>query len=122
MSKTVLVIDDSPSVRTTLSSLLALHGFDVIVARDGIEGTEALAANSNIEAVVCDINMPRMDGLKTLQWAKRRAGTKEVPFLMLTTERKSQMIRQAKDSGAAGWMVKPFEPNSLVAAVKKLVA
>lgn len=122
MSHIILVIDDSLTIRRSLQQLLTSKGFEVLLAEDGRLGAEQIAANEDIELVVCDVNMPRMNGLQTLKWVRGRSATKDLPFLLLTTEKKKAMVQEAREYGASGWVVKPFQPDLLVSTIRKLVA
>jgi two-component system chemotaxis response regulator CheY len=95
-------------------------GFDVVEASDGEEGLAAIKSGKDIAMAICDVNMPRMNGLEMLE-ALVRLGA-QLPVLMLTTEGQPQLVERAKKSGAKGWIVKPFKAELLVAAVKKMTA
>jgi two-component system chemotaxis response regulator CheY len=117
MTKKVMIVDDSSVVRQQVTSVLAEAGFGVVEASDGQEGLERLKSEE-IALVLCDINMPRMNGLDMLERASIEH--KDVPFLMLTTEGRPALLARAKALGAKGWVVKPFVPDLLVATVRKL--
>ena len=121
MSKKVIVIDDSLTVRQQVGSALREAGFDVIEASDGDEGVEVVTRTADAAMVICDVNMPRMNGLDMLSSVKRAGKHAELPVVMLTTEGQPGMIARAKEAGAKGWIVKPFKPELLLAAVRKLV-
>jgi two-component system chemotaxis response regulator CheY len=120
MSKKVIVIDDSATVRQQVAIALSQAGFEVIEASDGDEGVEVIERTTDAAMVICDVNMPRMNGLDLLEAVKKDGKNANLPVLMLTTEGQPQLIERAKKSGAKGWVVKPFKPELLVAAVKKL--
>lgn len=120
--KKVLVVDDSPSVRQQVGLALRQAGFDVLEANDGADGATKIDADRQIAAVICDINMPRMNGLEMLEKVKSDAKNAALPVLMLTSEGQPALVERAKKAGAKGWIVKPFKAELLVAAVKKLVA
>jgi len=115
MSSKVLVVDDSMMVRRQVGMALTAAGFAVVEATDGADALAKLSAHVDIGLVVCDVNMPRMNGLEFLE--KVRAG---LPVMMLTTEGQPELIQRAKALGAKGWLVKPFKPELLVAAARKL--
>ena len=119
MTASVLIIDDSQMVRTQVANCLKAVGYAVLQARDGLEGMEVLQQHSDTRLVVCDVNMPRMNGIEFLEGLK--ANGFDVPVVMLTTEAQPDQIRKAKDLGAKGWLHKPFKPEHLVTAVKKWV-
>lgn len=120
MPKKVIVIDDSLTVRQQVGMALREAGFDVIEASDGDEGVEVVTRTADAAMVICDVNMPRMNGLDFLTEIKRDGKNPNLPVLMLTTEGQPQLVERAKKSGAKGWVVKPFKPELLVAAVRKL--
>lgn len=120
MPVTVLVVDDSLMVRRQVSTALSAAGFAIIEATDGVDALAQLEAHPHAALVVCDVNMPRMNGIELLEAARPRHPA--LPFLMLTTEGQPEMIQSAKALGARGWMVKPFKPDLLVAAARKLAA
>jgi two-component system chemotaxis response regulator CheY len=117
--KKVLVIDDSDTIRQQVKHALAATGYQIIEAVDGVDGLEKLRTITDLDMALCDVNMPRMSGLEMIAEAQR--GGSKVPILMLTTEGQPALIRRARESGAKGWIVKPFKPELLVAAVMKLV-
>jgi two-component system, chemotaxis family, chemotaxis protein CheY len=114
----VLVIDDSQMVRLQVGRALTGAGFIIIEAVDGADAIEKLLASPDTSLVVCDVNMPRMNGLDFLEKKNELGNT--VPVVMLTTEGQPELIKKAKTLGAKGWVMKPFKPESLVAAAKKL--
>ena len=120
MSKTVLVVDDSEVVRQQVSSALGAAGYDVVEAADGMAGAEAIESRDDLAAVICDINMPRLNGIEMLTRVKADPKHTALPVVMLTTEGQPALIRRAKEVGAKGWIVKPFDPALLVSAVRRL--
>jgi len=120
VSTKVLVIDDSQMVRQQVGRALTGAGFLIIEAVDGADALEKLAASPDISLVVCDVNMPRMNGIEFLE-QKNQIGN-GVAVVMLTTEGQPELIKKAKALGAKGWVMKPFKSESLVAAAKKLTA
>lgn len=121
MSATVLVVDDSLTVRQQVSSALANAGMKVLEAGDGAEGLQQLSSNS-VDCVVCDVNMPRMNGIQMVESAKADMKNETLPIVMLTTEGSRELIDRAKAAGACGWIIKPFKADLLVAAVEKMIA
>ena len=103
----------TPSARALIAA-----GFSVEEAIDGVDALQKLAASPQTRLVVCDVNMPRMNGIEYLE--RLNATGMAVPVVMLTTEGQPELIQRAKALGAKGWIVKPFNPNLLVAAAKKL--
>lgn len=119
MGKTVMVVDDSAMIRMQVKRALIGAGFEAVEAVDGQDAWEKLPGN--VDLIICDVNMPRMSGIELLQ-KMSESGAKNPPVLMLTTEAQPELIRQARQMGATGWLVKPFRPDLLVAAVSKMVA
>jgi len=120
MAAKVLIIDDSASVRRQVSSILKTEGFDIIEAADGIEGSEQIRTNTDLALVLCDINMPRLNGLDMLESLSEEITKKSIPVVMLTTEGEPESMSRARKAGARGWIIKPFKEQLLVGAVKKL--
>ena len=117
--KKVLVVDDSALVRRQVGNVLKGAGYDVTEAIDGVDARDKLAATSDVAMLVCDVTMPRMNGIELLT-ALQQDGTYKGPIVMLTTEGRPEMIAQAKSLGAKGWLVKPLKPELLLATVAKL--
>ena len=120
MAKTILVVDDSSTVRRNVSIVLQRAGFAMAEATDGLEGLAMVDRNRNIDMVICDINMPNMNGLEMVEKIKGKPENKSLPILMLTTEGQIALIKRAKQAGAVGWIVKPFNPTQLVQTVSHL--
>jgi len=95
-------------------------GFEMAEAADGQEGLAMVDSNRDLGMVICDINMPNMDGLEMVERIKAQPENKTLPVLMLTTEGQMSLVKRAKQAGAVGWIVKPFDPNQLVQTVSKL--
>jgi two-component system chemotaxis response regulator CheY len=120
MTTKILVVDDSMMVRQQVGRTLTGAGFAVIEATDGADALQKLAATPEMRLIVCDVNMPRMGGIEFLEQAN--ATGSKVPVVMLTTEGQPELIQRAKALGAKGWIVKPFKPELLIAAAKKLTS
>lgn len=118
--KLVLVIDDSATVRNEVAAALA--GFELLQATNGREGAELLEGRADIALAICDINMPEMTGIEMLERIEGRTANPELKILMLTTEGQPAIIRRARQLGAKGWIVKPFNALQLLAATRKLTA
>jgi two-component system chemotaxis response regulator CheY len=119
-NKKVLVVDDSATVRQEVAAVLSPLGFQVLQAEDGMVGAEVIQGHPDIALVICDVNMPRLNGIEMLSLVKSRPEHANLPILMLTSEGQPSLIKQAKALGAKGWIVKPFNPAHLAAAVQKL--
>ncbi|HUI13172.1 MAG TPA: response regulator [Xanthobacteraceae bacterium] len=120
MSKRILTIDDSKTMRDMLMLTLAEAGFDVLQAVDGQDGLDVLV-NERVDVVITDINMPRMDGYEVIRQLRSKPEHKDTPILVLTTESEADKRNLAREAGATGWMVKPFDPDRLVETVRKVV-
>jgi two-component system chemotaxis response regulator CheY len=119
MNKRILTIDDSKTMRDMLMLTLAEAGFDVLQAVDGQDGLDVLV-NEQVDVVITDINMPRMDGYEVIRQLRSNPSHKATPILVLTTESEAEKKTLAREAGATGWMVKPFDPDRLVATVRKV--
>lgn len=118
--KKVLIVDDSATVREQVRAALGMAEFDVVEANDGTEGAETINRLTDLAAVICDVNMPRMSGLEMLETVKKDPKNITLPIVMLTTEGQHELVQRAKAAGAKGWIVKPFKPELLLAAIRKL--
>lgn len=121
MMKKILVVDDSATVRQQVGLALSQAGYMVLEAGDGLEGLAMLEKGSDIAMVICDVNMPRMNGLDMLDSMKRDPRYSNIPVVMLTTEGHPGLVDRAKKAGAKGWIVKPFKAELMISAVGKLV-
>jgi two-component system chemotaxis response regulator CheY len=120
MTKSVLIVDDSASIRQVVSLTLKGAGFEVIEACDGQDALDKLGGQ-RIHLMISDVNMPNMDGLTFLKEVKTRPEYKFTPVIMLTTESGEDKKNVGREAGAKAWMVKPFQPEQMLAAVNKLV-
>jgi two-component system chemotaxis response regulator CheY len=120
MAKTVLVIDDSRTTRQFVRDTLTAAGYAVIEAEDGLAALAKLKTEK-VHLMVCDVNMPNMDGLTFVGKVKDLPAHRFTPIVMLTTEASGDMVEKGKAAGAKGWMVKPFKPEQLLAVAGKLV-
>ena len=120
MATKILIVDDSAMVRRQVTSALVGAGFLVVEAVDGEDAREKLAATPDTGLIVCDVTMPRMNGIEFLEAIRQESRFDGVPVVMLTTEGRPDMIQRAKTLGAKGWLVKPFKPDLLISAVQRL--
>ncbi|MCI0734200.1 MAG: response regulator [Methylococcaceae bacterium] len=120
MSKTILIVDDSASVRTVVATALKGAGYSVVDACDGRDALSKLNG-TKVHLIISDFNMPNMDGIAFVKEVKKLPNYKFTPICMLTTESEQSKIQEGKDAGAKAWIVKPFQPPKLLAAVEKLV-
>lgn len=119
MAKRILTIDDSKTMRDMLMLTLSDAGYDVLQAVDGQDGIEVLG-DRKVDVVITDINMPKMDGYAVIRNLRANPVHKSTPILVLTTESDTEKKNLARDAGATGWMVKPFDPDQLVATIRKV--
>jgi two-component system chemotaxis response regulator CheY len=119
MTKTILTIDDSASIRQMVAMTLKGAGLNVLEAGNGLEGYNTATTNT-VHAVVTDLNMPVMNGLEFLKKFRQHPSGKGIPVILLTTESDEELKRQARESGATGWIVKPFKQDQLLAVIKKV--
>jgi two-component system chemotaxis response regulator CheY len=120
VSAQLLIVDDSTSMRQMVAFALASAGFAVSEAEDGQAALD-LARGKRFDAVVTDVNMPRMDGIQLIRELRQLAEYRFTPLLMLTTESGGDKKQEGKAAGATGWLVKPFDPDQLVATVRKVL-
>jgi two-component system, chemotaxis family, chemotaxis protein CheY len=118
--KTILAVDDSPSIRQLVTHTLKDAGYAVIEASNGVEGLSKAKA-STVQLVLTDQNMPQMDGMTMIKNIRSLPQHRATPILVLTTETSDAMKAQGKAVGATGWLVKPFDPVKLVTVVQKLI-
>ena len=119
MSKTVMIVDDSGSFRTVVKLALQKAGYGVVEAVDGRDAVSKLTGQK-LNLIVCDVNMPNMDGLSFLRHMKGTSAYKFTPVIMLTTESQESKKAEGRAAGARAWITKPFQPSTLVDAVNKL--
>ena len=119
--KTILTVDDSPSIRQMLANVLTSNGYHVIEAEDGQQALE-LAKHSQADLVLTDQNMPKMDGISLIKALRGLPAYQKIPIMMLTTESSQALKQQGREAGATGWMVKPFDPEKLLEMLKRALA
>jgi two-component system chemotaxis response regulator CheY len=120
MAKTILIVDDSASVRQVVGIALKGAGYDVIEGRDGQDALTKLTGQK-VHLIVSDVNMPNMDGITFVKNVKAMPAYRFTPVIMLTTESQEAKKREGQAAGAKAWVVKPFQPAMLLAAIEKLV-
>lgn len=120
MAKTILIVDDSASLRQVVSIALKGAGYDVI---EGCDGKDALAKlnGQKVHLIISDVNMPNMDGITLIRHLRQLPDYKFTPLLMLTTEAGMDKKQEGKAAGATGWIVKPFDPDQLIATIRKVM-
>ena len=117
---TILIVDDSASMRQMVEFTLKEAGHQVMVAEDGVMALN-LAKGATSDLVITDVNMPNMDGITLIRELRALPAYKFTPILTLTTESTTDKKREGKDAGATGWIVKPFNPEKLLATVNKVL-
>ncbi len=121
MSKLILTVDDSRTMRDMLRLALSEAGFNVVQAEDGQHGLEVLNSETP-DVIVTDINMPRLDGFGFIEGVRKIEAHRAVPILVLTTESDAEKKQRARRAGATGWIIKPFDPVKLVEAIRRVAA
>ncbi len=119
MLNTLLIVDDSESIRELISSNLKDAGYNVIKAINGQDGLDKI--NGDIKLIVTDLNMPIMDGITMVKNIRKNPTYKHMPIIMLTTESQLEKKNAAREAGATAWMTKPFDKEKLLGVVKKFV-
>ncbi|MCB8836635.1 response regulator [Aurantimonas sp. VKM B-3413] len=123
MKRTILTIDDSRTMREMLRATLSTSGFTVVQAEDGQHGIEVLQGmDVEPDVIITDINMPRMDGFQFIEQVRGNPERRAIPILVLTTESDAEKKQRARQAGATGWIVKPFDPTKLVDAINRVAA
>ena len=120
MSKKIMTVDDSASVRQMVSFTLQGAGYDVIEAEDGKDALEKIDG-TGVHMVLTDLNMPNVDGVELTKALRAKTPYKFITIVLLTTESQASKKQEGKDAGATGWIVKPFKPEQLLAVVKKVL-
>lgn len=120
MAKTIMVVDDSPSLRQVVSITLKRAGYEVLEAGDGDQALKQLNGK-RVNLIISDVNMPVMDGLTMAEKIKQQPDNRFTPIIMLTTEAGTDMKEKGRSAGVKAWMVKPFKPEQMLDAVSKLV-
>lgn len=121
MSKLILTVDDSATVRSMLSFTLRCAGFDVIEAEDGLDGLQK-ASDQRVDLVLTDQDMPGMDGLTLIKSLRRMPTYRKSPIFVLTSDSDESMKERGREAGATGWIVKPFDPERLLKVVREMLA
>lgn len=119
MAKTIMVVDDSASLRQVVGIALKGAGYDVV---EGCDGRDALTKldGRKVHLIISDVNMPNMDGISFVKEVKQMANYKFTPIIMLTTESQEGKKQEGQAAGAKAWVVKPFKPEQMLNAVSKL--
>ena len=121
MGKTIMIVDDSASMRMVVGMALRGAGYETLEACDGVAALSKLTGQK-IHLIISDVNMPRMDGIAMVTAIKNLPAYKFTPVIMLTTEGQEEKKKQGQAAGAKAWVVKPFKPDQMLGAVAKLIA
>lgn len=121
MSKHILIVDDSKTVRNLVAFILKSEGFKVITAEDGLDGLEKLYSMQQVDLIISDVNMPRMDGFTFIKSVREQDTYKDVPIIILSTEGQDKDIETGMNFGANLYMVKPAQPDKMVRNIKMLL-
>lgn len=120
MAKTIMVIDDSSTIRSSVNMILKKSGYEVIEASDGKDALNKLNGQK-VHLTICDVNMPNMDGITFLKSLKLLPDYRFTPVIMLTTESQETKKEEGRQAGAKAWVVKPFKPEQMLSAIEKLI-
>ncbi len=120
MGKRILIVDDSESIREVVSFTLENAGHDVLIGKDGKDATKFLNGDP-LDLIITDLHMPEMDGIEFIKHVRKTEDYQRIPILFLTTESQTEKKMEAKAAGATGWIIKPFVPAKLIAAIQKVV-
>lgn len=121
MSKTIMTVDDSASVRQMVNFTLKQSGYEIVEASNGVDALEKLKKRQ-IHMLITDVNMPELDGIGLVKKVRENPLYRFIPIIILTTESQGDKKREGKVAGATGWIIKPFSPDQLIAVVKKVMA
>ena len=119
-TRRILAVDDSVSIRKSISFILGQEGFEVVEAENGSDGLNK-SKGEKFGLIITDINMPIMDGIQFIKELRNTAEHKFTPIIVLTTENQDSKMQEGKAAGATGWIVKPFSSEKLIAVVKKII-
>ena len=120
MAKTILIVDDSESIREVVSFTLENEGHNILAGVDGKDAQKHLQGDK-VDLIITDLHMPVMDGIEFIKCVRATDEYKSVPILFLTTESQVEKKMEAKEAGATGWIIKPFVPTKLIAAINKVM-
>ena len=118
----ILVVDDSEIIRVQLKADLESAGHQVVEAADGIQGLKALDANTDVNLVISDVNMPEMDGLTMCEKLHGNPAFSHIPIIMLTTQSSTDMKTRSKENGVIAWVTKPYKSKALLAGTEKILS
>lgn len=120
MANKILVVDDSAAIRQSITYVLTQGGYEVLEAKDGMDGLSVLKGAGSVDLIITDVNMPNLDGISFIKKVREDGAYKFVPIIVLTTESQGSKMNEGKEAGATGWIVKPFSAEKLLGVVKKV--
>ncbi len=120
MPKVIMTADDSVSIRQMVAFTLEQSGYSVVEAEDGLDALEKLEAHM-VDMLITDLHMPNVDGIELIKNIRKNPRYKYMPIVMLTTDAQEKSKKAGKAAGATGWIVKPFNPDQLIAVIKKVL-
>ncbi len=121
MSKTIMLVDDSATILLSISNILTKAGYAVEKASNANEGLNKFKTGTKIDLLITDLNMPGMNGIDFIKEVRKLPNYKFMPILFLTTESQQSKRAEAKAAGASGWLVKPFDPDTLITVIRRFV-
>ena len=121
MSKHILIVDDSKTVRNLVAFIMKKEGFKVTMAEDGLDGLEKLYSSESVDLIISDVNMPRMDGFTFIKTVREQEAYRDLPIVVLSTEGQEQDIKRGISLGANLYMVKPAQPDQMVKNIRMLL-
>lgn len=121
MGKHILIVDDSKTIRNLVAFILKNEGYKITAAEDGLDGLEKLYANPDIDLIISDVNMPRMDGFTFIKTVREQDVYRDLPIVVLSTEGQEKDIQKGITLGANLYMVKPAQPQQMVRNIKMLL-
>jgi len=121
MDRTILIVDDSASIRELLKMILEEEGYNLLVGEDGKDALKYFDGQQTIDLLLTDLHMPNMNGMELIKAVREKPDFKYMPILFLTTETKLETKKEAKKAGATGWITKPFDKEKLLSVIKKVL-
>ncbi len=118
----ILVVDDSEIIRFQLTNDLTKEGHEVIEAYDGLHGLKVLRENPDVQLIICDVNMPEMDGITMCENVHKDESINKIPIVMLTTQNNPELRAKGKAAGVIAWVTKPYKAQTLLGGIKKILS
>jgi two-component system, chemotaxis family, chemotaxis protein CheY len=122
MTRRIMTVDDSSTVRQMMRFTLEEAGYEVLEAVDGTDAVRKFAAGEKVDMLITDLNMPHMDGIELIRSVRKDSTNRFIPIIMLTTETQDSKRQEGKSAGASGWITKPFKPQQVLAVVRMVLA